>query len=223
MVYFTSDNHFGHTNVIKYCGRPFRCSQHLTTPNEMFLPCEACTARMDKEMIRRWNERVGPSDKVFHLGDFSMGCPKERIPRILDRLNGYKILIRGNHDRSKGFMLNSGFDEVHNNLLIDFIEMNGEYAQYKEAGPARPVAASHLRMYMSHIPLTVAPEKDELREKYDRALLKNTPPYYDYFLCGHVHEAWRRKKNVINVGVDVWDFRPVTLKELISISGEKVV
>jgi calcineurin-like phosphoesterase family protein len=51
---------------------------------------------MDEEMIRRWNERVRPCDKVYHLGDVVI--PRKSLP-ILERLNGHKILIRGNHDQ----------------------------------------------------------------------------------------------------------------------------
>jgi calcineurin-like phosphoesterase family protein len=50
---------------------------------------------MDEEMIRRWNDRVRPSDKVYHLGDVVIN--RKALP-TLHRLNGDKVLIRGNHD-----------------------------------------------------------------------------------------------------------------------------
>jgi calcineurin-like phosphoesterase family protein len=50
---------------------------------------------MDEEMVRRWNERVRPTDKVYHLGDVVIN---RRALRTLHRLNGDKVLIRGNHD-----------------------------------------------------------------------------------------------------------------------------
>jgi calcineurin-like phosphoesterase family protein len=50
---------------------------------------------MDEEMVRRWNETVRPSDKVYHLGDVVIN---RKALRTLHRLNGDKVLIRGNHD-----------------------------------------------------------------------------------------------------------------------------
>jgi calcineurin-like phosphoesterase family protein len=92
---FTSDTHFGHVNIITYCSRPFRDVEE-----------------MNRSMIERWNARVRSEDTVFHLGDFAMG-KKDLIPTYLKALNGYKILILGNHDRSAKSMREAGFDEVH--------------------------------------------------------------------------------------------------------------
>ena len=59
---------------------------------------------MDEEIIRRWNERVGGDDTVYVLGDaFFKG--EERSIEIMQRLNGHKRLIRGNHDRNNGKLL----------------------------------------------------------------------------------------------------------------------
>ena len=80
MIFYTSDTHFGHANIIKYSKRPF-----------------ASVDEMNEAMVRNWNERVRPDDDVWHLGDFAMGS-KEAIPGILDRLMGRKHLIWGNHD-----------------------------------------------------------------------------------------------------------------------------
>lgn len=77
-VFLISDTHFGHTNIIKYCGRPF------ATPDEM-----------DEALVSNWNSTVSSSDKVYLLGDVAMSHKK--LP-ILEQLNGTKILIKGNHD-----------------------------------------------------------------------------------------------------------------------------
>lgn len=81
MLWFTSDTHFGHDNVIKYCNRPFSS-------------CED----MNETMIRNWNAVVSPDDEVWHLGDFAFRSI-EFARQIFDRLNGCKHLVRGNHDR----------------------------------------------------------------------------------------------------------------------------
>lgn len=100
MIYFTSDTHFFHDNIRGYCDRPF-----------------INVEMMNQVMIERWNNVVSPEDTVYHLGDFSMGR-KENVPLILPQLNGYKILIRGNHDRDAKYMQDSGFNEVHEKLFL---------------------------------------------------------------------------------------------------------
>lgn len=94
-VFFTADQHFGHRNIIRYCGRPF-----------------AGIEEMDRAMAEAWNAAVGPGDAVFHLGDFALGSA-DGIAELLARLNGYKVLILGNHDRSAKRMVELGFDEAY--------------------------------------------------------------------------------------------------------------
>lgn len=79
-VFFTSDTHFSHANIIKYCDRPYKSADE-----------------MDEDLIRRWNETVKKDDVVFHLGDFGMANQK-KLESIVGRLNGQIYLIRGNHD-----------------------------------------------------------------------------------------------------------------------------
>ena len=79
-VFFTSDTHFNHTNIISYCKRPFRDIHE-----------------MNETIIANWNNVIGPDDIVFHLGDFCLGGAEE-WNRILSRLNGKIYLILGNHD-----------------------------------------------------------------------------------------------------------------------------
>lgn len=100
MIWFTSDTHFGHVNVIEYCGRPF------TQVDEM-----------NRVMIERWNARVRPEDTVYHLGDFAFG-PYESIAKFLGLLKGYIHLVRGNHDRSLQRMGQAGFYDVHSSTTI---------------------------------------------------------------------------------------------------------
>ena len=78
--FYIGDTHFGHANVIKYDERPF-----------------ASVEEMDEAIIANWNSRVTNSDLVYILGDLSWHGDEKTI-EILERLNGSKILIRGNHD-----------------------------------------------------------------------------------------------------------------------------
>lgn len=80
-TWFTADHHFGHTNIIKYCDRPY-----------------SSVEEMDEDLIKRWNERVQPGDLVYHLGDFAFHKSTSLVDAILGRLNGTIQVIYGNHD-----------------------------------------------------------------------------------------------------------------------------
>ncbi|WP_419845594.1 metallophosphoesterase [Candidatus Poriferisocius sp.] len=80
--WYTSDHHFGHSNIIRYCGRPF-------------VDADA----MDKEMVARWNDVVADEDEVWILGDLVMGKKDQGLANHVARLRGRKVLVPGNHDR----------------------------------------------------------------------------------------------------------------------------
>lgn len=81
-IFFSSDHHFGHENVIRFCARPY-----------------SSVEEMDADMVKRWNEVVGPEDRVFYLGDFAMRMHPRRLREVFDSLNGIKSFIPGNHDK----------------------------------------------------------------------------------------------------------------------------
>jgi len=80
-IWFTSDTHFGHNNVIKFCNRPFDSAK-----------------QMDEALIAFWNARVKPNDTVWHLGDFGFYKTYDELNAVFSQLNGNKYLIAGNHD-----------------------------------------------------------------------------------------------------------------------------
>ncbi len=84
-VFLVSDTHFGHAGVCRF------------TRNDGVTKLRPWTdpAEMDEDMVRAWNGRVRPTDKVYHLGDVVIN---RKALSILGRLNGDKVLIRGNHD-----------------------------------------------------------------------------------------------------------------------------
>lgn len=97
-----SDPHFSHANIIKYAERPFE------SVNEM-----------NEYMISLFNSVVSQDDKVFILGDFGFAS-FEDMKIFIGRLNGYKVLIMGNHDRKKprNWWLQAGFNEVHKDPIL---------------------------------------------------------------------------------------------------------
>lgn len=92
-VFFTSDLHFSHKNIIRFDNRPF------TSVEEM-----------NETLIRNWNRKVKKDDLVYILGDISWGNDEETCA-IFARLNGRKVLIKGNHDRVHGKIKNY-FEEI---------------------------------------------------------------------------------------------------------------
>jgi calcineurin-like phosphoesterase family protein len=84
-TFLVSDTHFGHAGVCR-----FTEADGVTKIRPWTDPAE-----MDEEMIRRWNDTVRPNDKVYHLGDVVIN---RKSLKTLARLNGDKVLIRGNHD-----------------------------------------------------------------------------------------------------------------------------
>lgn len=78
-IFFTSDQHFGHTNIIKLINRPF-----------------VDINSMNQQLITNWNDTITNDDIIFHLGDISFKNTK--TIDILQQLNGEKYLIKGNHD-----------------------------------------------------------------------------------------------------------------------------
>jgi calcineurin-like phosphoesterase family protein len=94
-IFFTSDTHFGHANIIKYCNRPFIKAGVLDDKGFPVVDVEA----HDEKLIENWNKVVKAGDRVYHLGDFGFG-KAENLLKVFNRLNGQKYLIEGNHDDS---------------------------------------------------------------------------------------------------------------------------
>jgi calcineurin-like phosphoesterase family protein len=117
-TFLVSDTHFGHAGVCRFTEadgvtkiRPW------TDPDEM-----------DEEMIRRWNDRVRPNDKVYHLGDVVIN---RRSLKTMARLNGDKVLIRGNHDIFRDDEYREYFRELRayhvlNGMILSHIPLHPE-------------------------------------------------------------------------------------------------
>lgn len=96
-----SDTHFFDKKIIKNLKRPFKNLQE-----------------MHEEIIIRWNRVVKPDDIVIHLGDFSCWYNFDQLREIVNNLNGYKVLVKGNHDiLSSMCYKQTGFDRVVDNTL----------------------------------------------------------------------------------------------------------
>lgn len=109
-TYITSDLHFGHRNISKFCPKT---RGHWDTRND--------PDTMDRDMIQMWNQIVDPEDTVYILGDVAF-LPAARAVQIMRQLNGTKILVEGNHDRKNlnDPVFRSCFKEVHKYLEVTY-------------------------------------------------------------------------------------------------------
>jgi calcineurin-like phosphoesterase family protein len=142
---------------------------------------------MNEDFVEKWNAVVKPSDIVYHLGDVGIGAVSTWAPYI-KRLTGIKHCVRGNHDPTSTKLIEAGFDYVTTDYYVD---------------------AYGTRLWLAHIPINNTSDKRNLVRPQPRA-------DYDIALCGHVHARWLRgPSQEINVGVDVWDFAPVSIDRVI--------
>jgi len=168
--FFTADPHHGHKNVIKYGERPF-----LVEGETYEKYSHRSVLNMTDGLVDRWNSRVTKDDTVYILGDFAFHNVHD-VASILDRLNGEKILVAGNHDSNQVRRLPQW------SFVTDYHEL------YHEGK----------LLVLSHYPFAVW----------------NKSHYGSYNLHGHSHGSFPGSRIQQDVGVDCWDFYPVTLSEI---------
>lgn len=166
MIYYTSDLHIGHENIIRLCKRPYNSTHQMNT-----------------DIIYKWNQKVKPEDTVYILGDmFFKFQDIQYVKDVLKMLNGKKILIKGNHDNF-----------LNQIRWQDYFSAVKDVMKIKDGG--RDVV-------LMHYPI----------EEWDGFFRGS------YHLYGHVHNSnngLRKIERRYNVGVDVNDFEPKNLDELI--------
>ena len=163
-IYLSSDHHFYHGNIIKYCNRPFQSIDE-----------------MNSVMIENWNKVVKTGDSVYYLGDFAF-APYEKILPIFKSLNGNKMLAAvGNHDSGA----------IKRLPWITTVTKNLNFP-YKDEWH-----------YFSHYPTDVINEADTKKFKHK------------YYFHGHCHNNGGIHRNKIDVGVDGWNYSPVSIDILI--------
>jgi calcineurin-like phosphoesterase family protein len=153
-TWFTSDTHFGHSNIIKYCNRPFK---NVDEMNEV--------------LIYNFNELVKEDDDVYHLGDFAF----QKHANYVRRLNGNQHLIKGNHE---------GHD-------------------WKNAGFVWVKEVAMVRVEMQDIFLSHYAHR-----------IWNRGHHGVWHLFGHSHGSMPDFGKSTDVGVDSWNYRPVSFEDL---------
>lgn len=194
-IWLTSDTHYSHKNTLRYCGRPF-------------FTIKQC----DDAMIERWNTVVKPEDTVYHFGDVAMHTAP--MKRILPQLNGKKILIVGNHDLVYPYFLKTRGQKFIDKMMKEYTEAG--FSEILPSGTIRHLTGSNgfnVKARLSHFPTKNAfdsyhNDKHDAMRPIDNGNLN---------ICGHIHIGWLKHGNNINVGVDVFDFTPVSLDTVIKL------
>lgn len=136
-LFFISDTHFGHSNIIQYGQRPF-----------------SCVEEMDEVMVKRWNDVVSASAHIYHLGDITMARDGQgKGLDILRRLNGHKRLIMGNHDQFKVKHYLDHFEKVMAMNVIDGMRFTHIPVHPENLGNVFANVHGHIHQAASPVPI----------------------------------------------------------------------
>ena len=144
---------------------------------------------MNEFMVETYNNTVSPNDLLIHCGDFAMGG-KENIPKFRKRLDFPIWIIKGNHDRNRQFMLDSGFEQVFDSLI---------YCHKSET--------ESYDILLTHHPHS---DMNELIPQGMGGSIK-----LKYAFHGHNHGIYKRNGVLYDVGVDAIGYIPKTVEEII--------
>lgn len=159
---------------------------------------------MNHALVARWNAVVSPDDEVWVLGDVDMGQIDESF-RYVAQLVGRKHLVLGNHDRP--------FKDVHDRYgWADVYRDRGGFAALHR-GEVRLDLVDGTPVLLCHFPY-----KGDSGDR-DRYVEQRPTDDGCWLLHGHVHEKWRQRGRMINVGVDAWSGRPVAEEQLVELIG----
>lgn len=176
-IWFTSDHHFFHKNIIKLCNRPFDSLEN-----------------MHYVLKNNWNELIKPEDTVYIVGDLSFG-QESSTRKLCKELNGKLNLIQGNHDKDSKIPRDC-FEKI---VYRDTIEIASQ------------------EVLLCHYPYKGTPEELKHAEEngYKIKHLDRRPEDKGGWLIhGHIHEKWKFKRKMINVSVEVWDYKPVHISQI---------
>lgn len=186
-IWFTSDLHIGHENVIRFCDRPFDDAEQM---KEVF--------------IKNYNELVGPEDTCIFVGDiFLYHTPKE-MRKILDRMNGKKILVRGNHDLKHSRMISGGFYFSVDKLTLKIADEYVEICHFPFAMRESLVRWIRFKNFFRKI---VGLHRYKIEKYHD----KRPKDSGGFIIHGHTHSKEKVRGKMIHVGVDAWDYKPVSI------------
>jgi len=173
MIYFTADTHFSHANIINLCARPF-----------------ANVEQMNNKLILNWNSCVKNDDEIYVLGDFMFKGNGIDANNLLQRLNGMKYLIKGNHDK---YLEDTTFDNDNFVWIKDYHVLNNQ----------------KMKFVLFHYPIF----------EWDGYFGNAIHLYSHVHNCSKNPAQQKRLdllgKMAVNVGVDMNGFSPVSIEEIV--------
>lgn len=189
-IFFTSDWHLGHANVIRFDNRPFDDLDH-----------------MHKVLANNYNSSVKDKDVCYFLGDMGLTSNKE-LSHIIKSLNGVKVLILGNHDKNTYSMYDAGFDVVLNTAVF--------YLGDKRISVSHCPLPGIFREDVSGMKGALEGENWHGENKNKRFTSQDSS--VDFHLHGHIHSDGKLKPkctyNQFDVGVRANNYRPVSMSQI---------
>lgn len=190
MIYFSSDHHFYHQNIISFCNRPF-----------------TSTEEMNETLINNWNSVVKSDDTVYYLGDFSLAF--RPIELFSHKLNGTKYLVPGNHDFCHSYNKKSRNPENRQKWIQKYEECGWVLLPEQTTLDLSDIGIVNL----CHLPYANA-DVSRHEDKYEQ-----WRPIDDdrWLIHGHTHSKEKMKSRNIHVGVDAWNYYPVSIDDVINL------
>lgn len=169
-IFFTSDWHIDHAKAIEYDERPFKDLTH-----------------MHETLIKRYNAVVPYNGVCYFLGD--MGNRNEDVRKVIERLNGTKVLLWGNHDKGMSTMYNCGFDVV---LLSATILINKHKVTLSHC-PLKDVVREDTSQMRGYDPKNPEPWHGASRPKHQLCTVTDEGQFH---LHGHIHSRPNKPTSV---------------------------
>lgn len=206
MRWFTSDTHFSHANIARFCGRPFIHDEYV----DRQLAHVTDVSAMNEAVVRNVNSVVGPEDELWILGDVAFGNLDKSLLYVRRFIAGRVVIVTGNHDRCHPYNKKkaAGWLESYERLTrAEIINGNTELTLMN----GTPVQVSHFP-YVG--------DSHDRGGDVDRFAEWRPADTGGWLLCGHVHEKWLQRGRAINVGIDAWGGQPVAESELVNLIAE---
>jgi calcineurin-like phosphoesterase family protein len=191
-VFFSSDWHIGHKNVLKFSNRPFKDIEH-----------------MHRVLINNYNHSVGDQGVCYFLGDHGL-CGSDTMRKVMKQLKGIKVLVLGNHDKGINTMYNMGFDVVLHGATLQIANQRVTmshcplFGVYRENTEGMRGGRKNENWHGEHL---------------EKRRIFTTPDYGQFHLHGHIHSPNSGKSQKIldrqyDVGVDANNYTPVSISTI---------